>query len=262
MKSIVTKLIYVNAGVFLLIRLVGVGLQLFNAGGDATVLRWLQLPSDPEEWLYRPWTALTYAMVHYDLWHIIFNMLWLYWFGKLFLMFFNERKLWELYVLGGIAGGGLFMAACNVFPYFRSVMGGSYLMGASASVMAIVFAVSFHRKDYAIDLLFLGRVKLVYLALGVFLLDFLSITSSNAGGHVAHIGGALIGIGFALWEKNRLQIQVSSPRHRRPETDHDYNARKRREEQELDTILDKVKRSGYASLSSAEKKRLFDNSKR
>ena len=209
-------------------------------------LQYLQMPSSPELLLYRPWTIVTYMFTHFDFLHILFNMLWLYWFGGLFLTFFSERQLGGLYLLGGIAGAVLFLVAYNMFPYFRTVAAYSYLMGASASVMAIVFA----------------------------------ITSTNAGGHIAHIGGALFGIWFAARIKegkdltapmNRLLDRVANlgkrkPKmrvtYKRPETDYEYNARKQRETVDLDAILDKLKRSGYESLSAEEKKKLFDASKK
>ena len=261
-----------------------------NNGGDSVAhfahlggfpfLQYLQVPSSPELLLYRPWTIITYMFTHFDFLHILFNMLWLYWFGGLFLTFFSERQLGGLYLLGGIAGAVLFLVAYNIFPYFRTVAAYSYLMGASASVMAIVFAVSFYRKDLEIGLFLIGRIKLIYLALFTFVIDLLAITSTNAGGHIAHIGGALFGIWFAARIKegkdltapmNRLldwvvNLGKRKPKmrvtYKRPETDYEYNARKHRETVDLDAILDKLKRSGYESLSAEEKKKLFDASKK
>lgn len=277
--NILTKLIYINVGIFLLIRLALVVFLLFNIKNPA-FLQYLQISSSPELLLYRPWTLLTYMFTHYDFLHILFNMLWLYWFGGIFLQFFSEKQLGGLYILGGIAGALLFMIAYNVFPYFQSVSEYSFLMGASASVMAIVFAVSFYRKDYEINLLLIGRIKIIWLALFSLVLDLLAITSTNAGGHIAHIGGALFGIWFASaistgkdltspinrmidWfanlGKRKPKMKVT---YKRTETDYEYNARKSHESQELDRILDKLKHSGYESLSSEEKKKLFDASKK
>jgi hypothetical protein len=154
-------------------------------------------------------------------------------------------------------------------------------MGASASVMAVVFAVSFYRKDYYITLLFLGRIRLIYLALGAFVFDLLAITSDgNAGGHIAHIGGALLGIWFAsqikkgrdmtsainravdavvnMWKRKPPRMRVT---HKRSETKYEYNARRNAANAGIDAILDKLKHSGYAGLSSEEKRKLFDASK-
>ena len=277
--NILAKLIYINVGLFILIRLMGVIFLLFNIPG-ISFLQYLQMPSSPELLMYRPWTVITYMFTHFDFLHILFNMLWLYWFGGLFLNFFSERQLGGLYLLGGIAGAVLFMLAYNIFPYFQTVASSSYLMGASASVMAIVFAVSFYRKDLEINLFLIGRVKLIYLALFTFVIDLLAITSDNAGGHIAHIGGALFGIWFAMRIKegkdltalmNRLLDWVVNLGKRKPkmkvtykraETDYEYNARKNRESADLDAILDKLKRSGYESLSADEKRQLFDASKK
>lgn len=277
--NLLSKLIYINVGLFVVIRLTSIVLTLFGFG-DLPFLQYLQLPSSPELLLYRPWTVFTYMFTHFDILHILFNMLWLYWFGKLFLTFFSERQLGGLYLLGGIAGAVLFQLAYNLFPYFRHVAATSYLMGASASVMAIVFAVSFYRKDLEIGLFLIGRVKLIYLALFTIALDLFAITSTNAGGHIAHIGGALFGIWFAARMKagkdltapvnqmidRMVNLRRRKPKmrvtYKRPESDYEYNARKHRETAELDAILDKLKRSGYESLSAEEKRKLFDASKR
>jgi membrane associated rhomboid family serine protease len=276
--GILRKLIYINVAVFAILRLWEVCFMLFNVR-EISLLSFVKMPSSVALFLYKPWTLITYMFTHFDFLHILFNMLWLYWFGTIFLQFFRPRQLGGLYLLGGIAGGLLFMAAYNVFPYFRTFVVDSALIGASASVMAIVFAVSFYRKDYAVMLLFLGRIKLIYLAAGVFAFDLLAVTSANAGGHIAHIGGALLGIWFASRIKagkdlteplNRLIDALVNMRKRKPKMHvsykrsetYEYNARKQTENVELDAILDKLKRSGYAGLSAGEKKKLFDASKK
>lgn len=276
--TIPIKLIYINVGVFLVIRLVGVVCLLLNLPGVA-ILDFLELPSSVPHFLREPWTLLTYMFTHYDFLHILFNMLWLYWFGEIFLRFFNERQFGGLYILGGFAGALFFILTYNTLPYFRPVVTSSTLIGASASVMAIVFAISFYRKDLEINLLFLGRVKLIYLALGTLVIDFLAITSSNAGGHIAHIGGALLGILYALQMRQGndftkpinkvldwvVNLRKPKPKmrvtYKRGETDMEYNERKNKDREDIDQILDKLKRSGYESLSSEEKKKLFDASK-
>lgn len=188
--------------------------------------------------------------------------------------------VYGLYILGGLAGAVLFVLAYNIFPYFQNVASFSYLMGASASVMAIVFAVSFYRKDLEINLFLIGRIKLIYLAIFTLVIDLLAMTSDNAGGHIAHIGGALFGMWFASRIRNGKDLTAPMNRlidwfvnlgkrkpkmrvtYKRNETDYEYNARKHQESVDLDTILDKLKRSGYESLSAEEKKRLFDASKK
>ena len=277
--NILSKLIYIIVGLFILIRLASVLFMLFNVQG-VPFLQYLQLPASPELLLFRPWTLFTYMFTHFDFLHILFNMLWLYWFGGLFLNFFSERQLGGLYILGGLAGAVLFVLAYNIFPYFQNVASFSYLMGASASVMAIVFAVSFYRKDLEINLFLIGRIKLIYLAIFTLVIDLLAMTSDNAGGHIAHIGGALFGMWFASRIRNGKDLTAPMNRlidwfvnlgkrkpkmrvtYKRNETDYEYNARKHQESVDLDTILDKLKRSGYESLSAEEKRRLFDASKK
>ena len=278
--SILKKLIFINIAVFILIRLLGILLLLFNLQ-DFPILLYLQLPASPMALLSRPWTLFTYMFTHFEFLHILFNMLWLYWFGELFLQVFNERQLGGLYVLGGLAGALLFVVSYNLFPYFQEVASFSFLMGASASVMAIVFAISFYRKEIEIHLLLFGRIKLIYLALFTFVIDLLAMTSDNAGGHIAHIGGALFGIWFASRYAqgkdltapiNRLIDKLVNLGKRKPKmsvtyggrsnTDWEYNARKQQQAANIDAILDKLKRSGYGSLSADEKKQLFDASKK
>lgn len=281
--NILIKFIYINVGIFLLLRLFAVLFLLFNIH-SVPFLEYLQMPSSPTLLLMRPWTLITYMFTHYDFLHILFNMLWLYWFGGIFLQFFDERRFGGVYLLGGIAGALLFLSAYNIFPYFQVVSERSFLMGASASVMAIVFAVSFYRKEYEINLFLIGRVKLIWLAWFTLILDLLAITSTNAGGHLAHVGGALFGIWYASRMKKGKDLTAPFNRmidrlvnlskvnlkrkpkmkvtYKRPETDYEYNARKNQENKDLDNILDKLKRSGYDSLSAEEKKRLFDASKK
>lgn len=278
--NILVKLIYINVGIFLLIRLTGMILTLFQVYGFS-LLPFLQCPASPERWLFRPWTLITYMFTHYDLWHIVFNMLWLHWFGNLFLQVFHEKQLGGLYLLGGVAGALFFMLAYNLFPYFRDEADFSFLIGASASVMAIVFAISFYRKDWEVMLFLFGRIKLIYLALATLAIDLFAMTSDNAGGHLAHIGGALVGIWFASrmrqgrdltatvnrWIDRCVNLFKRKPKMRvtynnKRETDYEYNARKHQEQAEIDAILDKVKRTGYANLSAEEKRRLFDASQK
>lgn len=278
--NVLTKLIFINVAVFLVIRLATVVTMLMRIDAAGAYLHFLQMPSAPEALIYRPWTILTYMFVHADFIHILFNMLWMYWFGKIFLQFFSERHLGGLYLMGGIAGGALFILSYNTFPYFRDTAQQSLLMGASASVMAIVFAVSFYQQNYQISLLLIGRIKLIYLALGVLTIDLFSVTSHNAGGHIAHIGGALLGIFFAVrfrkgtditrhvnrWLDRIINLGKRRPRMRvttrRRETDMEYNARKNTEMDALNAVLDKLKHSGYESLSADEKRTLFNASKK
>lgn len=284
--SIYIQLIYINVAVFVAITLAGVMLQLFNAETAGGLFLWLELPASPARFLMQPWSLLTYMFMHGGLLHILFNMLWLYWFGALFLNVFSAKHLRGLYILGGICGGILYMAAYNVFPYFRPYIDNSFMVGASASVLAIVAAAAYREPNYPIRLFLLGTLRLKYLALIVIGMDLLFITSDNAGGHIAHLGGALAGLFFAAqlgkgrdltaWI-NRALDGMTALVHRKPrkpkmkvrygtggtrQQDYDYNARKKAQSDEIDRILDKLRKTGYEGLSDEEKKSLFDASKR
>lgn len=281
--SIYIQLIYINTAVFILTTLAEVLFRLFNRSLTG-VFEWLELPASLSRFILQPWSLLTYMFMHAGLTHILFNMLWLYWFGALFLQFFSAKHLRGVYVLGGICGGLLYMLAYNVFPYFRPVTDYSFMLGASASVLAVVAATAYREPDYPIRLLLLGTIRLKYLALVVIGTDLLFVTSENAGGHIAHLGGALAGLWFASalgrgtdivrWINGALDAVSSlfSPRPRKPkmkvhygtgrQQDYDYNARKKARTDEIDRILDKLRKSGYDSLSTEEKKSLFDASKK
>ncbi len=285
-KTIFSNLIAINIVVFIVIFLFRLLATLFNS--EWSLLYYLQLPSSIPQLISKPWTLLTYMFVHTKILHIGFNLLWLYWFGKIFLLFFNPKQFFGLYIIGGLTGALFFIVSYNVFPYFAPYVG-TPLIGASASIMAIVFATSFYRKDYEINLLFLGRVKLYYIAIVIVVLDIIAMApskgdgllSDNIGGHIAHLGGIAAGIIFAIFYKkgrditsslNKLMDGISNlfkkkpPKKkmtiRRPETDYEYNSRKKEESDEIDRILDKIKKSGYGSLNNDEKKRLFDASKK
>jgi membrane associated rhomboid family serine protease len=278
-QSMLSLLLVINLLVFLLIQLVGVVFLLFNFAPDSFTA-FFELPSSLGQFMHRPWTAVTYMFTHLDFWHIVFNLLCLYWFGQIFLRFFGTKQLCGLYLMGGIVGGLLFVFSYNVFPYFSSSVSHSYLVGASASTMAIIFASAFYRRELKINLILFGSVRLLYMALCFLAIDLLSIEHGNPGGHIAHIGGAGMGVCFARfaargWDLTSginfvfdrivgLFARKRRPRkrvYRRPETDYEYNKRRHDEQVEIDRILDKIKHSGYNSLSENEKKKLFNASK-
>ena len=194
--NIYIQLIYINVAVFVAGTLTEIVLQLFNIRMN-TFSNWFALPASFADFLCQSWSIFTYMFIHADALHLLFNMLWLYWFGRLFLYFFSAKHLRGLYVLGGICGGLLYMIAYNVFPFFSNQIDGSTLVGASASVLAIVAATAYREPNYPVKLFLFGSIRLKYLALIVIGMDVLSITSNNAGGHIAHVGGALAGLWFA-----------------------------------------------------------------
>lgn len=277
-RDTLIKLIAVNIAVFLLLGVIRVISVLFELS-VWDFHKYIEVSSNPKVAITHFWTLFTYMFVHYDIWHIVFNMLMLYWFGRIFLMYFTSKNLVALYILGGLAGAFFYILTFNTIPYFVN-LGDSYMIGASASVMAIIFGAAFYNQNQEVSLLLLGRVKIIYIALVIFVLDFLALSNgSNLGGHIAHIGGAALGYLFAVRFRkgkditrgvNRLMDSIVNILKPRPkmrvttrnerEKDYEYNQGKHNETEEIDRILDKIKKSGYSSLNNEEKKRLFDAS--
>lgn len=278
-KDILVRLIVINVAVFLLLVAINIT-KLFEINITEDVMSFLIVPSNLGELASRFWTPLTYMFVHVDFFHILFNMLVLYGFGRIFLSHFNAKNLGSLYVLGGLAGAIIFILAYNTIPLFAR-SNNAVMWGASASVMAIVFAAAFYRPNTEVFLFFLLRIKIIYIALIIFVLDFIGIAGdSNPGGHMAHIGGALVGYIYAKqylkgkditkWISKVIDsiANLSKPskkmkvKHSKRDADYQHNERKKDQAEEIDRILDKIKAAGYSSLSADEKKRLFDASKK
>ena len=277
-NSTLVNLIYINIGVFLAAKLIGIVCTLFNLN-SFSALSYLHLTAQINLLLKQPWSVLTYMFLHTDLFHLFFNMICLYGFGKLFLNYFSQKQLVGLYLLGGLGAGICFIAAYNIFPYFENAVNKSFLLGASGSIMVIILAIALYIPNFEIQLLFIGKIKLKWIAMAMILISVFNTTSSNAGGEFAHIGGALIGIIYMyLYKKgkdivspiNKLIDKITTlckpkPKikfSKQPKSDAFYNQQRKNDQQTLDTILDKVKKSGYSSLSDKEKKQLFDTSNR
>jgi len=272
------KLIYVNLAVFLAFNLLNVIFFLVGIDLGSVISRYLSVPAYIPNLLQRPWTIFTYMFFHEGFLHILFNLLWLYWFGKIFLGFMSERKLIGVYIMGGLSGALLYMIFYNIFPAFAEVLPVSFALGASASVLAIVFAASTYAPNLQLHLMFIGPVKLKYIAAFMVVLDILGIAGSNAGGHIAHLGGAIFGYLFIYFQRQKvdlvrpvswfIDVFKSSPSERkrgkmkvdykRAAADElEYNKIKAEKQAEIDRILDKISKAGYDSLSAEEKKILF-----
>ena len=233
------------------------------------VLQWLQLPAAVSSWLYKPWTLVTYMFTQQGLFHVLFNMLWLFWLGIIFLDFLKKRQFTFVYLAGGIVGGVLYLLAYNLIPVFKAEALRTVMIGSSASVSAIVFATATLLPDYSIRMLFFGNVKLKYLALAFIVLDVLAISGFNAGGSIAHIGGAVFGFIYIKRLQNGQDwSSVLGRRERRRKkfrvvrNEHPVQEEPLVPNQEvIDRILDKISQSGYDSLTKAEKEALFKASK-
>src|SRR6476661_9710916 len=179
----------INVIVYLIINLTAVIEYLFTRAtpmGD-TLQLYLSLPAYFRALLYKPWTLLSYMFTHRSFFHILFNMLWLFWMGRIFLTFLNKRQFTFVYLAGGFAGALFYLLCYNLIPAFSNYVMTTVLLGASASVMAVVFATAALVPEYSIQLLLFGNVRLKYLALVYFILDVFALTGANAGGSLAHI---------------------------------------------------------------------------
>jgi membrane associated rhomboid family serine protease len=275
--SVLKRLIFINSAVFILMVLPGVILKLTGSSFNITeeCQAFFSFYSGWEMMLSHPWGILTYQFIHGSIWHLLINMLWLYWMGRIFLEFLGSRKLLSVYLAGGIAGALIFALAYNVFPYFASISHAASLIGSSASVLAITVATATLVPDYTIAVLFFGAVRLKYLAVAAIVIDLLSMTSFNAGGHFAHLGGALFGFIYIRqlrqgtdllawleklisWIENLFLVKRSRLRivHRQS-TGNDLP-----DQETIDRILDKISQSGYESLTAREKEILFRASKK
>ncbi len=279
--SVLTRLIYVNIGVFLVVSIIGVA--LFLAGHSNNLADWLSVPSNFSDIIARPWTPVTYMFLHTGFIHLLFNILGLYWFGKLFLYRLEGNKLLSVYLLGGLSGAVFYVISYNIFPVFDSVNG--LLLGASASVFAILVAIAFYDPNNEIHLSFIGTFQLKYIALFYVLLSVVGISATNPGGNIAHLGGAAwgwfyifqlrrgkdMGAGFIkilnkiaaaiagiFKPKNNLKVTFKQA----PKDDYEYNRIKNREQEEVNRILEKIGKAGYDSLSKDEKELLFRQGKK
>lgn len=280
------RLIFVNIAVFLVINLVHLILFLAQKQGVFELTNWLSLYASPSKQIYQPWGILTYMFVHEGFWHILWNMLGLYWFGQLLQDMIGRAKILPLYIFGGIAGGLLYILAYNTLPVFSDLVNRATCIGASASVMAIVIAAATIAPNVEFRLLLFGSVKIKWIALVYVIMDIINIQNNNAGGHIAHLGGALFGFVFIkqlqrgndfskpfytvtdfftnlFKKKSPLKVSYkkeyvyTSEKHNTTQQRNKIDLDKKSKQEQLDAILDKINRSSYDSLSKEEKDFLF-----
>ncbi len=291
-NNALNQLIIINAVVFVGLGLLGV-IASFSGSGNifALVDKQFTIPANIESFIYRPWTLLTYAFSHAGFFHILMNMLVLYWFGMLISEYLGSAKLVNLYVLGALAGGVVFLLAYNLIPVLAEKTSGG-LVGASAAVFAVATAAAVLLPDYRFHLILIGPVKIKYIVAVYILLSVLGSAGSNAGGNLAHLGGAGIGFlyvrglqagtDFGLWIQKFLE-GIRSLFSSKPKIKVTYKKKSEAssktsassgtfssssssgtstEQAEVDRILDKISDRGYESLSKEEKQKLFNASKK
>lgn len=286
--SIIIKLIFINVAVFLVSNIVFALASLFEANLSHYFYQYTAVHSNLKDLLFTPWTVITYAFLHKGLFHILFNMLWLYWIGSILEEYIGSRKILPVYIYGAVFGALLYVFAYNVFPLFESEKYTSFAIGASAGVMAIIWATVTLLPEYEVRLFLLGSVKLIWLAAIMLALDLINVSGSNAGGAIAHIGGAFMGFLFIYLYRNgndlsigfnkvldsitnlfqpkpKSHLKVKYKRKQKQQTRSSATANKKQEnnvdhEAKLNAILDKINESGYDGLTKAEKDFLFRKS--
>ena len=262
--NMLNKLIYINVFSFLVLNISSVIFSLLLID-ISSIKELLMLPSSTEEVIKKPWSLISYMFIHDNFIHLLFNLIWLHFGGKLFLQYLNQKQLLYTYVLGGLFGGIFFIIAFNNLPALIPYSENAKALGASASVLAIFFAIATYIPNFQVNIPFIGFIKLKHIALIYIILDFLNIPNGNAGGHIAHLGGAIFGFfyvkqftqksaknkqnQFLSYLKNIFNFQKSKNK-------------KSYKMKEIDLILEKISKSGYNSLTKIEKELLFKSSKK
>lgn len=273
--NIAEKLIIINTAVFIINALV---VFLFQLPIDF-IMGWFELPKGFDDYIIQPWALITYSFFHGSFMHLFWNMLLLFFVGRFFLMIHPTKRFISLYILGAMAGGLLFLLSYNIFPVFSGV--NSSLIGASAAVMAVMIFVCTSMPHQEVKLFFILNVKLWYIGAALVLLDLVSLPFSNSGGHLAHLGGALLGFVYAKKLQQgddmgrgiyMIMDSVSSlfSKSKKAPMRTVYRSKKSRKgnareisdhQKKIDAILDKISKSGYESLSREEKDFLFNAGK-
>ena len=284
-ENALIKIILINTAVFLVLLLVKI---IFTLSQSSQIYDWLldqiQLPADRTVFLYKPWTLFTYFFAHEDIFHILFNMLFFYWFGKLVDEYLGAKRVVALYMLGGIAGGLVFIVLYNVLPFFQAHLIESGMLGASAAAFSVAVGASTLLPNYTFNLIFLGPIRIKFIAIFYIILSLAQTIGPNAGGNLAHLGGALIGYIFIKLLQNGTDLGKpiyavmngwSNLFRKKPAMQVTYREKQvyrsknvysstsvsgsieTPDQTEIDNILDKISKSGYESLTKEEKQKLF-----
>ena len=269
--TIIEKLIYLNIAIFLLTLLITVFQGLYK-GEQNFLVEWFSLDNNLDAFLTKPWSIISYGFLHADFIHLIFNMITLYFIGNLFIQYFTEKQAFTFYILGTLFGGFLYVTSQNYFPLFEGR--NTSLVGASAGISAIFIGIATYMPNYQIKIRFIGFVKFWHLAVIWLAFDFIGLIGTNAGGSFSHLGGSLFGYLYvqqASNKKTNLKNMFSSffQRKEKPLKTVYKSAKKAKNknkisspnQQQIDSILDKISKSGYDTLTKNEKEFLFKQGK-
>ena len=272
--NIAEKLILINVVCFVVPFFLRSIFFLFDLPAQS-FLSFFELPSSIGDFIYQPWSLLTYGFLHDSIGHIFWNMLLLYYASQFFLNLFSSQRFINVYFMGILLGGLVFILSYAIFPAFKNQS--PQMVGASAGVMAVLIFSCTYMPTQEVRLLFFN-VKLMYIGIALVIVDVLQIPTGNAGGHLAHIGGAALGYIYAqqlqngkdigtgferLWkwlislfstQSNMKTVYKTSKRNSKKTMNSD--------QEKIDRILDKISASGYDSLTKEEKEMLFNAGKK
>ena len=251
------KLIVINIIFFILPLLLNTFLWLFELK-DLSILDYFVVEADLMSLIFKPWSLITYGFLHGSFSHLFWNMIMLFYFGNILVNYFGDKRLLNVFFNGILFGGIIYIISYNLFPVFTGVS--SKMIGSSAGVMAILFYITSYNPNHTIRFFFLN-IKLLYIAIFLLLMDIIQIPVENSGGHIAHLGGALIG--FLMFRSfkgidfvdiyTNLSTKKNNKKIKRNKTFSGSNF----DQKKIDSILDKISESGYESLTKEEKNYLF-----
>ena len=254
--NILEKIIFLNIAIYLAPFLINTILFLFNIK-NIDLIKWFTIDADFGQLIFKPWSIITYGFLHGSFSHIFWNMIILYYFGKILNNLFGDKLLKKLYLSGIVAGGLTYVISYNVFPVFRGVE--SVMIGASAGVMSVLFYLASYSPQMGIRIFFFD-IKIIYIALFLFFYDIIQIPLNNSGGHIAHIGGAIWGYYYCIsynkgedFTQSIFNIFKTTKKKNTKATQNNNNF----DQKKIDSILDKISDSGYDSLTKKEKEYLF-----
>ena len=251
------KLIVINIIFFIIPLILNTFLWLFELK-DISILDYFVVEADLMSLIFKPWSLITYGFLHGSFSHLFWNMIMLFYFGNILVNYFGDKRLLNVFFNGILFGGIIYIISYNLFPVFTGVS--SKMIGSSAGVMAILFYITSYNPNHTIRFFFLN-IKLLYIAVFLLLMDIIQIPVDNSGGHIAHLGGALIG--FLMFRSfkgidfvdiyTNLSTRKNNKKIKRNKTFSGSNF----DQKKIDSILDKISESGYESLTKEEKNYLF-----
>ena len=254
--NILEKIIFLNIAIYLAPFLINTILFLFNIK-NIDLIKWFTIDADFGQLIFKPWSIITYGFFFFCFSHIFWNMIILYYFGKILNNLFGDKLLKKLYLSGIVAGGLTYVISYNVFPVFRGVE--SVMIGASAGVMSVLFYLASYSPQMGIRIFFFD-IKIIYIALFLFFYDIIQIPLNNSGGHIAHIGGAIWGYYYCIsnnkgedFTQSIFNIFKTTKKKNTKASQNNNNF----DQKKIDSILDKISDSGYDSLTKKEKEYLF-----